>query len=506
MKLLANEIYDEYLEGINYKHHINLFDDVEKNNNFYNDKQWEGVVAPSLLKPVFNIVKPSVNYYLAQIVSDNIGVNICADRGATVEKLKQVEEILEAEIGATLKSTATTTKNRQLIKNMALDGDMCLYSYFKPSLNGFGNIATEIINNTNVFFGNVISNDVEEQPYIMISSSRLLDEIQEEANFNGFDGDSIQADDIEMAEISGTSNYVTVLTKFYKEDGVVWFVRSTATTLIRKPTCLNYSLYPISFTSWETQKNSYHGISPITGKRANQIFINQLYALSLEYTKNNSVPKVLYNKTKLPQGWNNDASNAIGVPGDPKDALFSSFRAYDMSSQVINLADSTIARTKDSLGVYDSALGNVDPDNTSAIVAVQKAAAMPLDLQKMDFYKFMEDTINIWLEIMENHYGLREIVLDDGETVNFSFASLGDVDYRLEVEIGASTYWSELMQIQTIDNLMTRNIIPDAKTYLQMLPEGLIKNKGTLIKKIDEYNAELEAKTLATTQENLIEK
>ena len=30
--------------------------------------------------------------------------------------------------------------------------------------------------------------------------------------------------------------------------------------------------------SWESVKNSYHGVSPITGKIENQIFINKIYA------------------------------------------------------------------------------------------------------------------------------------------------------------------------------------------------------------------------------------
>ncbi|MFQ7004766.1 MAG: hypothetical protein ACLRRT_14530 [Ruthenibacterium lactatiformans] len=44
-----------------------------------------------------------------------------------------------------------------------------------------------------------------------------------------------------------------------------------------------------------------------------------------------------------------------------------------------------IEYTRDTMGASDAALGNVTPDNTSAIIAVQKATSMPLELQRQDF-------------------------------------------------------------------------------------------------------------------------
>ena len=70
------KIFEEIAKDDDYKYSIKLYENVKRNNNFYHDKQWEGVNAPSLDKPVFNILKPSVRYFIGQLVSDDIGVSV----------------------------------------------------------------------------------------------------------------------------------------------------------------------------------------------------------------------------------------------------------------------------------------------------------------------------------------------------------------------------------------------------------------------------------------------
>ena len=78
-----------------------------------------------------------------------------------------------------------------------------------------------------------------------------------------------------------------------------------------------------------------------------------------------------------------------------------------MSNQVIGLIEKIIDYTRDTMGASDAALGNVRPDNTSAIIAVQKASESPLTLQRMDFYQFVEDYIRIMMDMMRVDYGAR---------------------------------------------------------------------------------------------------
>lgn len=498
IKTKPSEIYKEVQDGINFNTQIDLYETVKRNENFYNDKQWIGVNAPDLDKPVFNFLKPVVNYYISMLVSDDITANIEISREGVPVKDNLITKILSSVIHDILEDTNAAYKHRELLRNMAVDGDMVLYSYFDPSMEtGMtykGGIKTEIIPNTQIYFGNPIEQDVQEQPYVILAQRKLTASVKWEAEKLGIDPDVITADSAEstLDFYETDKSYTTVYYKFYKKDGTVHYTKCTRDAVLKEETNLGYTRYPISYGSWERRRDSFHGISPITGKIPNQIFVNKLYAMAMEYTKKMAFPKLLYNATKI-KHWSNKIGEAVAVSGDPREALFANFQTADMSNQVMNLINATITQTKEMMGAYDAALGNVKPDNTSAIIAVQKAASQPLDVQRMDFYQFVEDTVRNWIDIIATDYGIRtETITENGETftITADFSQLKEYRYKLSIDIGPSAYWSELLQIQTLDNLLQNHIIPDALTYLESIPDGYIKGKANIEKKIKELQEE----------------
>ena len=70
------EIFQEYQKGIDYKSRIGLYETVQQNENFYLGKQWEGVNAPDLDKPVFNVLGRVLSYFLSTIVSDDVAAQV----------------------------------------------------------------------------------------------------------------------------------------------------------------------------------------------------------------------------------------------------------------------------------------------------------------------------------------------------------------------------------------------------------------------------------------------
>ncbi|MBQ6902381.1 MAG: hypothetical protein IJN71_05180, partial [Oscillospiraceae bacterium] len=69
-----HEIWDEYQKAISYNRGIDLYETVKKNENFFIGKQWEGLNAPDLAKPVINVLRRVVSYFISMIVADDIGV------------------------------------------------------------------------------------------------------------------------------------------------------------------------------------------------------------------------------------------------------------------------------------------------------------------------------------------------------------------------------------------------------------------------------------------------
>lgn len=542
IKKTAAEIWGEFEKGKSYNKSIDLYETVKKCENFFIGKQWEGIRAPDLPKPVLNVTKRVVSYFIAMLVSDDIGILLepykkskawvqagdasmeqmqNAEGGMTphpspygdtfpsrgrlegAEPVEVVREeldarVIETEVDKTLERCNIKAQARRIVRNAAVDGDAYMYFYFDEGIdagNGArGGIVSEVIDNTSVIFGNPYKYEVQKQPYIIIATPCILSDVREEAKRRGLSEDEISqihADDdsdIYTYRESGRSELCTVITKLWREKGTIRAIKTTKDVIIREEWDTRYERYPIANMVWEEIKNSYHGMSAVSQTIPNQICINQLYAMSVHWAKTEAIQKLVYDATKIPS-WNNKVGQAIGVIGNPNDAVASASGGANMSPQMMNIINGLLQQTAEYMGANDAALGNVKPDNTSAIIATQNAAAMPLEIQRLEYFRFMEECVRIIIDIIRTDYGMRPInITSDGATYEgmFDFSTLSDANYNMKVEIGQSSYWSELTQIQTADNLLAKGIIPDAVTYLESIPDKFIKNKSKLVKLLRE--------------------
>lgn len=480
-KLTCQSIWQEYQRDLEYKNSIDLFEKTKQQQNFFIGRQWEGLNAPDLEKPVLNFIKRVVNYLISVLMVSDVAFSL--DNGndgdiAIRSAEKEIEKVNE--------KTRFKSKLRTVIKNTAVDGDSALYVRYNPQTKMAD---SEIIPNTNIVFGDRTTNEIEDQPYIILvkNMARSAFEQQyphiEERGFYDFDGHE---------------DVVTVLIRLYKKNGTVHFMQVTEHNVLTEETDTEQKLYPVVFMSWETVKDSCHGIGVVETIIPNQIAVNKLWAMALLYQKNNAFPKVFVDKTKLDK-WNSSPGAVIGVIGNPNDAVATSFKAHDISTQLMGIVEKTIEYTKDFMGANDAALGNVAPTNTSAIIALQKTAVAPLELQKMNLYQFVEDYARIVYDIIRTHYGIRPAVVDDVEYY---------VDYRnisgedaLSVDIGPSEYWSESAQIQSLDNLFTKGIIDDALIYLENVPARVLPNKNKIIEAVKQTRQQAEADSMPYMQE-----
>lgn len=494
-KLTQPELWQEFERAKNYNYSIGLYDTVKQNENFYIGKQWEGVRAAGLDKPVLNMLRRVVTYFISMIVTDDIAAVF-----TPFDAYRHLEaELLSAEVDRVIEQTKFKSKCRELLRNAVVDGDGCFYFHFDPEIKtgqkARGDIRVENLDNTNVLFGNPHSAEVQEQPYIMIAMRRTVDEVRKEARRfgRGMECDRIRPDreNAYFEEKEGEGSLVTVVVRLFKnERGTVSAVKFTKDAVIRPEWDTGLSLYPVAFMNWESVKSSYHGQAALTGLIPNQIFVNKLFAMAMQAVKLMAFPKVIFNRNMIGE-WSNKLDDAIGVNGDPNQQIFAGWRAPDMSSQVMTLIDKTISYTRDFMGASDAALGNVRPDNTSAIIAVQKASAAPLELQKLGFYQFVEDSVRILADMMAACYGTRYVKLADEQTGEvymslFDFGTLRDLSMQLKVDVGAASYWSEVTQLQTLDNLFEKGVITDAVTYLEGIPDSYVRGKQRILRKLRE--------------------
>lgn len=489
-------------KGKEYNYSIDLYSTVNRNERFYRGDQWTGVDSGGLPKPVFNIFKRIIGYYVSSIMQSRTAIRFSyaspfGDTGAVTQK--EAESITEV-INKIIEAKADKLKLNDLLydalTDAALSGDAVAYTYWDKSIKTgqpfTGDFKTVLVDNTNVFFGNPNSKNVQSQPYILISSRETVASLIKAARENGVsekeigkirsdDDTAYQSGDLAEKELEGTK--CTALIKLWRdENGKVCYRKSVKNAVICPDTQTPLTMYPLCFMNWTGIKNSWHGQAVATGLIENQVFINKGFAMAMKHMMDTAFSKVVYDSTII-DNWTNKVGEAIAVNGNV-DNVAKVLPAGQMQSGMLELLTLAISHTKEFLGATDTALGDVDPKNTSAILALQKASAMPLENIKRNLFAFAEAIGLIWLDFIMSYYDDLRLV----ETGNGSFERLPLSRYKncifdCRVEAGTASYWSEIASLNTLDALLQAGKI-NMKQYLERIPDKLIPKKTELLEEI----------------------
>ena len=494
-----------YEESESFNSAIDLYDTVRVNENFYIGKQWEGVKSNGLPTPQFNFLKRVVGFIVATITTDDVKVTAAPLAAAPdTDRLLAPARIVNREFEAITERNNIPALLREFTRNAAVDGDGCLYSWWDPDIEtgqeAKGGIRTEVIENTRVRFGNPNDRGVQSQPWILITRQSIVRETKRRARENGMDGwDAIQPDGEEqsMDAAKRTGDKVTELLLLWRdrESGEIWAFESTRHCAIREPYSTGIRLYPVCWLNWDYVPDCYHGQAMITGLIPNQIFVNKIWAAVMLSNQRGAFPKVIYDKTRI-KNWDNRVGAAIGVSGGDVNTVARNMDGSSVSPQIPKILELAVEMTEKCLGATSVALGDTRPDNTSAIIALQRAAATPSEMTKQNLYKSVEDLYRIYLEFMGAAYGMRLVDMEPPEELREAFAFIGreapgqigmPFDFRilkehpmtLKLDVGASSYYSEIAAMQTLDNLLTGGHITALK-YLERIPDGYIPARQAL--------------------------
>lgn len=471
-----SEIYDEYMKGSAYKTSIGLYDTVKQNENFFVGKQWEGVVANGLPTPVFNFLKRVILYLVSSTMSDSIKLTASSLSAAAPAAVRRAE-VINSEFEHVFESCGILAKLRLFLRNAAVDGDGAIYLHFDDSAVPGGAIAAEIIDNTRVFFGNPSEREVEKQPYIIIATHEYVDDLKRRALKSGMSASRADALCSSGSETDPLGVERAVLLFRLRRDAVsgrIFACEATESATIRDEWDTGLTRYPLIWMNWDAVKDVYHGQAACTGLIPNQIFVNKLFAMAMISLMTTAYPKIVFDSTRV-ASWDNRVGTAIPVAGGDVTGVASIINGAQISPQIHEFIDSAISYTRDFMGATDTALGNVQPNNTSAILALQRASQVPLELVRQDLYANVEQLGLIIIDMMAAFYGKR-----DFEGTLFDFASLRETKFSIKLDVGASAYWSEIASMQSLDNLMMQGLI-SAADYLERIPSGMIPKKEELI-------------------------
>lgn len=529
------EIWKRFEKGYAFNQQIGLYDQVTVNENFFIGNQWEGVEANGLPTPTYNMFKRVINFQVSTITSDNLVIRATpmpSTSRMAMKDLEKIAEIVSHQFAAIVKRNRLVAKNREFLRNAAVTADGCMHFYFDPTIeNGQdvkGEIVAEIIDNIRVMFGNPNCRDVQRQPYIIIYRREMVDDVQykaeqyKEAGLCDIDDiESIRPDSEKFQNKydSYTDDKVTVVTYYFKnrDTGTIWCIEATEQGIIRNAYDTEYTLYPLVWINWDYIRDCYHGQAMVTGLLANQKFINKMFALVGISLLTTAFPKIIYDKNRVTR-WDGSVGTAVGVQGNVNEVA-KVLDGASISPQIAQFIEMSFDKTHSLLGASDVAMGDSRPDNTSAIIALQRAANTPMELTKQNDHQCLEDAGRIWIDIMSVRYGTRmvEVSMDMDEageqplgmnipaqtfTRPFDFSILKKIPLTIEQEVGASSYWSEMAAMQTLDNLLMNKLIT-LKQYIERLPEGYINKKQELLAELSAASAQPQNMIPADTGTNM---
>ena len=395
----------------------------------------------------------------------------------------------------------------QALLDAAISGDGVFYCWWDPDRrNGHafdGDIRTDVIDSTNLFVADVNSSDIQSQKYVMLAGRATVESLRREALAAGAseaDVAKIVADeenmgtytaDLGKCELSGEEK-ATFLIRFFREDGEVVFEKSTKSCLIRRANT-GLRLYPVAYFHWHSTKNCFHGTASVSDMVANQKCINTAYAMALKHMQSTAFSKVIYDKTRIPE-WSNEVGEAIGAVGGGRMAdAVSVVGVGKMQEGYLDLISDVINNTKGMMGATDSALGEERANNTSAILRLQTASSVSLEHVRVGFCHCIGDLAAIWADMLCT-YCPRERLLPvlekngevGAETLDYSL--LKNALLSANVHVGSVDRYSPSATVTTLNKLLDSGHLTAAE-YVELLPEGVLVNRDTLLEKFNKKGA-----------------
>ena len=89
------------------------------------------------------------------------------------------------------------------------------------------------------------------------------------------------------------------------------------------------------------------------------------------------------------------------------------------------------------------------------------------------------------MDLMRVYYGVRYVREpgrggEEDKVEPFDFSVLDQLSLSLKLDVGGSAYWSEIAQMNTLDNLLVQGKI-STLDYLERVPNGYISDQQQLI-------------------------
>lgn len=499
-------VWQEYQRGVEYNYQHQLYEKSKRNYNFYHGNQWEGAKLQGIQPITLNIIKSIVKYKVGVVKTNSYQIFFNSDTYENQDQRKKLQDIcdmMNRYANRVWEKNKVNKIVRNCINDACIDNEGIIYFYSDPDPKS-NNIFCEQVDRTNIYYGNENDDDIQNQPYIIISFRRTVEEVKEEAKKNEISQKEIDliVEDQDIEEQSGRDLRTTeispmclVLLKLYKKDGKIWAKKCTKLATVMKDTCLEIGLYPVAHVLWERVKGSARGQGEVEYLIPNQIEINKTATRRALVVKLVAFPKLVANTKYIS---NPKALNKVGTTievnelnADDVNKVVNYLHPATIGSDAYNLQKELEDETQNLAGASDTATGNVDPTQAAgkAILAVQQASQQPINEQVEAYKDFIEDIARIWFEMLKAN-SVRGITLISErkdyttnttieESYKMSYKELQKYDFDIKIDITPRSAFDKYAMELSLENLLASNQIK-FEEYVNSLPDDATMPKSRL--------------------------
>ena len=442
-----NQIWQEHKDGKAYQKDIGLETMIPLCVDFYEGRHWGKVSdkTKTLPRPIFNQI---------EMIVDSKGAGILATPLKVIFSSHEVPEL----------ANKLTAFNRQMEKEMKLEdvwsemvnqaeveGSSFLHFFWDADATGKrgeykGGTRAEIIEPLNVLVHNPRETDLQKQKWIIIETRCELDAVRAMCR-NKTDADKIEPDNndnLHDEKEQDGSQLVTVLTKYFKKDGEVYFEKCTKNVFICEATALNpdinktlirqknkedaaesnlpdnpekessgykATLYPIEVYQYKRRKNCIYGRGEVEPIIPNNRVVNFNTAMMSKSVEDQGFGQVVAKEGAMVKGdkFTNDPTKLL-IDRYKGGLGFYTLQKQPFNPQTYQLNKDSLETTRSVTGATEVMTGEIMGANQSgaSIAYLQQQAQKPIDNLAKRYRKFRERCAEILLQFYVLFYEDKE--------------------------------------------------------------------------------------------------
>lgn len=527
----ASRIREEFEKGTSFLSSLNLFNDIERCNNFLVGNQWSNNIdLRDYPKIVINVIRQIRDVQLSQILQNEYSFLVSSNNYKSNKKIQDFLKFISSKLKLRkldLEAIEDTATKGTALMYFFWDGDK--YNYATKTK---GELRAEIVDIRNFRVANEYNANIQDQEWVIFSNVEKKVALSKKYGIKEIKGD---LENYDKRQYVDGDERVNVYTKFYRnEDGQVHFIISTSDMILKEATPLNpfykgskkaqedtlktpdtyemnrikertFNLYPFACLVLNRRDKCFYGIPSITEMIEAQKSINSHFALyekALEnnviggFIKKSGVMQDIEITTDNAQIWNVDLG-----PNERVGDVITRIPPANIPQDSLNYSNNLLGLIKSVNGASNVLIGQSDYSGQSG-----RQTAMLINRAKenstskaMLFNEFKKEQAEIMFLFSIFYYENVEFTLTKhGQEMDINTEYKGENSYNgeeyieedlmIDIKVSPSQTFSESASLE-IAGLMVQSGQIDYKMYLKQLPDGYVNNRDELLKDIEEMEA-----------------